>query len=84
MNCLIFFKDTGMAMKALCEYTTKSRLRDVSSLTITVEASSLPGMTNMFYVTDKNLAQLQTLEVNSSCYFLTDITLHYIFNSTCP
>ena len=56
--------DTAVAMKALIEYTVRTRIRDVSSLTVSVEATSLPGQTNKFIINDKNLAQLQTLNVS--------------------
>lgn len=56
-------QDTGLAMKALIEYTVRSRIRDVSDLSVTIEATSLPGQTNMMYINDHNLAQLQTLDI---------------------
>lgn len=56
-------QDTVWAMKALMEYTVRSRIRDVSSLTVTVEATALPGHTKTLTVNDKNLARLQTIEI---------------------
>lgn len=56
-------QDTVWAMKALMEYTVRSRIRDVSSLTVTVEATALPGKTKTLTVNEKNLARLQTIEV---------------------
>lgn len=35
--------DTANAMKALIEYTSAQRIRDISSLSVTVEATALPG-----------------------------------------
>lgn len=58
-------QDTGVALKALIEYTVRSRIREVSSLSITVEATSLPGETNILNINDNNLAQLQSLEVRN-------------------
>lgn len=55
-------QDTGTALKALIEYTVRTRIRDVSQLAISVEPSS-SGKTDTFFINDKNLAQLQTLEV---------------------
>lgn len=55
--------DTSVAMKALIEYTVRSRIRDVSQLEILVEATSLPGQTKRLSINDKNLAQLQSIEV---------------------
>ncbi|XP_015596122.1 CD109 antigen isoform X2 [Cephus cinctus] len=56
-------QDTAWAMKALIDYTVRSRIRDVSSLTVTVEATALPGQTKTLYVNEKNIARLQTLEI---------------------
>ncbi|XP_025075919.1 CD109 antigen [Pogonomyrmex barbatus] len=56
-------QDTVWAMKALMEYTVRSRIRDVSSLTVTVEATALPGKVRTLTVNDKNLAKLQTIEI---------------------
>lgn len=56
--------DTSVAMKALIEYTVRSRIRDVSQLAVSVEATSLPGQTKTLYINDKNLAQLQTINVS--------------------
>lgn len=59
-------QDTGVALKALIEYTVRTRIRDVSQLSISVEATSLPGQTKTLSITDKNLAQLQTIEVSGA------------------
>lgn len=56
-------QDTGVAMKALIEYTQRTRIRDVSTLSVTIEATSLPGQTKMLEIHEKNLAQLQSIEV---------------------
>ncbi|XP_076278981.1 macroglobulin complement-related [Lasioglossum baleicum] len=56
-------QDTAWAMKALMDYTVRTRIRDVSSLSITVEATALPGQTKTLFVNDKNLARLQTIEI---------------------
>ncbi|XP_075216528.1 macroglobulin complement-related [Lycorma delicatula] len=56
-------QDTAWAMKALIEYTNRARLRDVSSLTVSVEATALPGQTKVFTVNNKNIAQLQKIEI---------------------
>lgn len=55
--------DTANAMKALIEYTSAQRIRDISSLSVTVEATALPGKTHVMYVNDKNRAQLQYLDI---------------------
>jgi len=55
-------QDTGNALKALVEYTARTRIRDVSSLDISVEPSST-SETHTFHINDNNLAQLQTLNI---------------------
>lgn len=50
-------------MKALIEYTNRKRIREVSSLTVSIEATALPGQVVTFYVNDENRAQLQILEI---------------------
>lgn len=57
-------QDTGMAMKALIEYTIRTRIRDVSKLAITLEATSLQGQSKSLEIHDRNIAQLQNLEVS--------------------
>lgn len=56
-------QDTGMAMKALIDYTVKSRIREVSGLNLTIEATSLPGKTNYLSLDRRNFGQLQGLSV---------------------
>lgn len=62
-------QDTSVAMKALIEYTVRSRIRDVSSLSVTVEATSLPGKTKTLYINDQNLAHLQNIAVSFFFFF---------------
>lgn len=57
-------QDTGIALKALIDYTQRTRIRDVSSLNLTIEATSLPGKVNTLSIADKNLAYLQSLDVS--------------------
>lgn len=56
-------QDTAMAMKALIEYTNRHRLRDVSYLTVSIEATALPGQVKYLHVKNNNLAQLQRIEI---------------------
>lgn len=56
-------QDTGVALKALIDYTQRRRLRDVSGLDISVEPSST-SKTHTFHIAEKNYAQLQTLNVS--------------------
>uniref|UniRef100_A0AAR5PB89 NTR domain-containing protein n=2 Tax=Dendroctonus ponderosae TaxID=77166 RepID=A0AAR5PB89_DENPD len=55
--------DTANAMKALIEYTSAQRIRDISSLSVKIEATSLPGKSQLLYVNDKNRARLQHIEI---------------------
>lgn len=55
--------DTANAMKALIEYTSAQRIRDISSLSVSIEATSLPGETKVMYVNDKNRAKLQYIDI---------------------
>ncbi|EGI57831.1 PREDICTED: CD109 antigen [Acromyrmex echinatior] len=56
-------QDTVWATKALMEYTVRSRIRDVSSLSVDIEFSSMDNKTKTLIVNHKNLAKLQTIEV---------------------
>lgn len=56
-------QDTSVALKALIEYTVHTRIRDVSSLQLTIEATSLPGQTKYLSIDDKNLGSLQSIEI---------------------
>ncbi|XP_037909514.1 CD109 antigen [Hermetia illucens] len=56
-------QDSSIALKALIEYTVHSRIREVTQLAITVEATSLPGQQKILHINDNNLAQLQSIEI---------------------
>lgn len=70
-------RDTAWAMKALMYYTQTQRLREVTELSVTIEATSLPGVSKTLHVNSKNLATLQSIEVNYlfpiSKIFITNI-----------
>jgi hypothetical protein len=68
-------QDSAVAMKALIEYTVRQRIRDVSSLSVTVEATSLQGHVRNLYVNEKNLAQLQKIEVFTQFDFNTEYSM---------
>ncbi|CAG9856305.1 unnamed protein product [Phyllotreta striolata] len=55
--------DTANAMKALIEYTSAQRIRDISSISVTVEATALPGKSQVVYINEKNWANLQYLDI---------------------
>lgn len=55
--------DTANAMKALIEYTSSQRIRDISSLSVSIEAACLPGQTQVMYVNDMNRAKLQYIDI---------------------
>lgn len=79
-------QDTGVAMKALIEYTQRTRIRDVSTLSVTIEATSLPGQTKVLEIDERNLAQLQSIEVSfyANCLcFLRDTMIHFLIDSEC-
>ncbi|XP_012233435.2 CD109 antigen [Linepithema humile] len=56
-------QDTVWAMTALMDHTVKTRIRDVSELEVTIEATSLPEQRKRLFVNNKNLAKLQTIEI---------------------
>ncbi|XP_055836830.1 CD109 antigen-like [Episyrphus balteatus] len=56
-------QDTGAALKALIEYTVYTRIRDVSALSISLEATSLQDQTKSLFIDDSNLAQLQSVDI---------------------
>ncbi|XP_015173319.1 PREDICTED: CD109 antigen [Polistes dominula] len=56
-------QDSAWAMKALMDYTVRSRIRDVSSLNVTIEATALPGTPKILSVNPQNLARLQSIEI---------------------
>uniref|UniRef100_A0A1A9WXK7 Thioester-containing protein 6 n=1 Tax=Glossina brevipalpis TaxID=37001 RepID=A0A1A9WXK7_9MUSC len=56
-------QDTSVALRALVEYTVHSRLREVSSLTVEIEASAQGGKPKTLHIDDTNLAQLQSIEI---------------------
>jgi len=51
-------------LQALVEYTVHERLREVSTLTVEIEASSQGGKTQSLSIDNSNLAQLQSIEVS--------------------
>ncbi|EEC09566.1 hypothetical protein IscW_ISCW007141 [Ixodes scapularis] len=56
-------QDTLMAMQALTEFSVQSRSRDVTDITVTVEAPSTPGFTRQLHIGRDNLSKLQTLSM---------------------
>ncbi|CAB3251025.1 unnamed protein product [Arctia plantaginis] len=56
-------QDTYVALRALLEYTNRKRLRDVSSLSISVDAVALPGATRTLLVRNDNLAHMQFIDI---------------------
>lgn len=78
-------QDTGVAMKALIEYTQRTRIRDVSTLSVTIEATSLPGQTKVLEIDERNLAQLQSIEVSlhKNAYVFQETLIHFLIDSEC-
>ncbi|XP_026496456.1 CD109 antigen [Vanessa tameamea] len=56
-------QDTYIALRALIEYTNRKRLRDVSSLHVSVDAVALHGDTRTLRVRNDNLATMQTIDI---------------------
>ncbi|XP_037873449.1 CD109 antigen [Bombyx mori] len=56
-------QDTYIALRALIEYTNRKRLRDVSSLTVEVDAVALGGTTRTLHVDNANLAVMQSVQI---------------------
>ncbi|XP_035435862.2 CD109 antigen [Spodoptera frugiperda] len=56
-------QDTYIALRALIEYTNRKRLRDVSSLTVSVDAVALSGETRTLHVKNDNLAVMQFIDI---------------------
>ena len=56
-------QDTSVALKALIEFTVHSRIREVSSLSLTLEATSLPGKWQELKIQENNLGRLQSIMI---------------------
>lgn len=56
-------QDSSIAMKALIEYTNRNRLREVFTLTVSIEATALRNQTKILRVNSENIANLQRIEV---------------------
>lgn len=56
-------QDTYIALRALIDYTNRKRLRDVSALTVTVDAVALRGDTRTLHVDNDNLARMQSIDI---------------------
>ncbi|XP_047030679.1 CD109 antigen [Helicoverpa zea] len=59
-------QDTYIALRALIEYTNRKRLRDVSSLSVAVDAVALAGDTRTLHVRNDNLAVMQFVDIPSA------------------
>lgn len=58
-------QDTYISLRALIEYTNRKRLRDVSALTVTVDAVALPDSRTITLRND-NFALMQYIDVSRS------------------
>ena len=56
-------QDTIIATQALIEYTVRHRIREVTSLTVEVEATSNPQLKRTMYITEQNLAEPQFMDI---------------------
>lgn len=50
-------------MQALMEYTVRSRIREVTDLTVTIKPSAVPGFEKTFQVKGSSMASLQKIQV---------------------
>jgi hypothetical protein len=80
-------QDTVWVMKALKEYTDSSKIRNVSNIDITVEATSLPGESKRLSIKGNNRAKLQTINVRIILiyswyfYWIEFYDIPHIYNS---
>ncbi|XP_068620051.1 CD109 antigen [Battus philenor] len=56
-------QDTYISLRALIEYTNRKRLRDVSALSVSVDAVALHGNTRTLTLRNENLALMHTIEI---------------------
>ncbi|CAK1584914.1 unnamed protein product [Parnassius mnemosyne] len=56
-------QDTYIALRALIEYTNRKRLRDVSALSVAVDAVALHGHTRTLTLRNDNLALMHSIEI---------------------
>lgn len=61
---MYFSQDTYVALRALIEYTNRKRLRDVSALTVSVDAVALAGATRTLHIHNDDLARMQFIDVS--------------------
>ncbi|KPJ10420.1 CD109 antigen [Papilio machaon] len=56
-------QDTYIALRALIEYTNRKRLRDVSALSVSVEAVALRGAARTITLSNDHLAHMHTIQI---------------------
>ncbi|XP_053614245.1 CD109 antigen [Plodia interpunctella] len=56
-------QDTYIATRALIEYTNRKRLRDVSTLTVTIDAVALKGASRVLHLENNNMATVQSIDI---------------------
>ncbi len=56
-------QDTVIALQALIEYAVQSRLREVTDITITIEAPSSRNFSEIIHIGEENLSQLQEFDI---------------------
>ncbi|CAK1584913.1 unnamed protein product [Parnassius mnemosyne] len=61
-------QDTYIALRALIEYTNRKRLRDVSALSVAVDAVALHGHTRTLTLRNDNLALMHSIEVSAALH----------------
>lgn len=62
--CIFFIQDTAAAMKALIDFTIRSNIRNVTHLTVTIEAVARPDVVTTFRINADQLSTRQVLKVS--------------------
>jgi CD109 antigen len=60
----IAIQDSIVAMEALTEYAYRARLREITEMTVLVEASASPNANQLVQISSDNLASIHKLEVS--------------------
>lgn len=56
-------EDTIVALQALIDYSNKDRLRDVTDITITVEAPTSHNFSSMIHINEENISKMQSIDI---------------------
>ncbi|KPM04684.1 LDL, Prenyltransferase and alpha-2-macroglobulin domain-containing protein [Sarcoptes scabiei] len=56
-------EDTIVALQALIDYSNKDRLRDVTDITITIEAPASHNFSSMLHISEENISKMQSVNI---------------------